>query len=56
MTRILIDRIGDVKTLIADNYVKRLDKPAYLLGVYYDGDLGKAVLEFIDDSGEKLLL
>ncbi len=51
-----IDKIGDIKTLIINNNVKRLDKPAYLLGVYYDGDLGKAVLEFIDESGEKLLL
>lgn len=53
---ISIDKIGDVKTLIPNNNVKRLDKPAYLLGVYYDGNLEKAVLEFIDENGEKLLL
>jgi len=51
-----IDRIGDVKTLLVNNYVKELSKPAYLLGVYYDGDLEKAVLEFIDEDGARLVL
>ncbi|WP_276815029.1 DNA-directed DNA polymerase I [Desulfurococcus amylolyticus] len=34
---------------------KVLSKPHYLLGVYYDGKLGKAILEFLDEDGSKLV-
>ncbi len=50
------DKIGDVYTLIPNNMKKMLDKPGYLLGVYYDGELGKAIIEFIDEKGENLVL
>ncbi|RLG81537.1 MAG: type B DNA-directed DNA polymerase, partial [Thermoprotei archaeon] len=48
--------MGEVHTLLTNNFKKTLDKPSYLLGVYYDGDLNKAVLEFLDDKGEELVL
>ncbi|ABN69972.1 replicative DNA polymerase I [Staphylothermus marinus F1] len=47
--------IGDVYRLYDVNKVDFIDKPAYLLGVYYDGTLGKAVIEFLDEKGEKIL-
>lgn len=49
-------RIGNVYSLLPNNLSRNLDKPCYLLGVFYDGELGKAILEFIDEKGEKLLL
>jgi len=52
----VIDKIGNVKTLIVNNYVDHIDKPAYLLGVFYDGDLGKAVLQFLSEKGSELVL
>ncbi len=36
-------------------YVKTLSTPHYLLGVHYDGKLGKAVLEFLNEEGTKLV-
>jgi len=52
-----IDKIGDVYTLYpAKIFVDKLKDPAYLLGVYYDGTLGKAVLEFISEDGKKIIL
>ena len=56
MRYVKIDKIGEVHTLLTNNFKKTLDKPSYLLGVYYDGDLNKAVLEFLDDKGEELVL
>ncbi|MCY0867917.1 MAG: DNA-directed DNA polymerase I [Desulfurococcus sp.] len=44
----------EVSTSLRDIY-KALSKPHYLLGVYYDGKLGKAVLEFLSESGDKLI-
>jgi len=32
-----------------------LSKPHYLLGVYYDGKIGRAVLEFISEDGRQLV-
>jgi DNA polymerase I len=46
--------IGNVYRLYDYSRINSLDKPAYLLGVYYDGSLGKAVLEFIDERGENI--
>ncbi|MEZ0393902.1 MAG: DNA-directed DNA polymerase I [Desulfurococcaceae archaeon] len=34
--------------------VHRLEKPSYLLDVYYDGELGSAVLVFVDEEGEEV--
>ena len=52
-----IDKIGDVYTLYPVKiFADRLKDPAYLLGVYYDGTLGKAVLEFISEDGKKIIL
>lgn len=54
---VIIDKIGDVYTLYPSKiFVHRMDEPAYLLGVYYDGTLGKAVLEFLSKDGSKLVL
>jgi len=50
-----IDKIKDVYRLIPDRRVKKIEEPAYLLGVFYDGELGKAVLEFISTDGENLM-
>lgn len=36
-------------------YVKSLQTPHYLVGVYYDGKVGKAVLEFLSEDGTKLV-
>ncbi len=52
-----VPRIGNVSSIInTESYVKKLDKPAYLLGVYYDGMSAKAVLEFVDEEGSSLIL
>ena len=37
------------------SFVKSLPTPHYLLGVYYDGKLGKAVMEFLSEDGTKLV-
>ncbi|ADV65599.1 DNA-directed DNA polymerase I [Desulfurococcus mucosus] len=34
---------------------KALSKPHYLLGVYYDGKLGRAVLEFLSEEGDRVV-
>ncbi len=54
-----IDRIGDVKSIYkvdAFNNNKPFCRPAYLLGVYYDGAASKAVLEFVSEDGKELYL
>ncbi|MEM0199089.1 MAG: DNA-directed DNA polymerase I [Desulfurococcaceae archaeon] len=35
--------------------VKTLHEPHYLVGVYYDGKIGKAVLQFLTEDGAKLV-
>jgi len=37
------------------NFDKIINTPHYLLGVYYDGKLGRAVLVFLSESGDKLV-
>ncbi len=37
------------------NFNKTINTPHYLLGVYYDGKLDKAVLIFLSESGDKLV-
>jgi len=37
------------------NFDKTINKPHYLLGVYYDGKIGKAVLVFLSESGDRLV-
>ncbi len=52
-----IDKIGNVYSLYpTEQFTNRLREPAYLLGVYYDGTLGKAVLEFVSNDGNSLIL
>jgi len=51
-----IDLIGNVETLIVNNVEKKLSKPHYLLGVFYDGELEKAVMQFLDENGSRLVL
>ncbi len=52
-----IDRIGDTYTIYpVDAYRNKIDKPAYLLGVHYEGQAGKAVLELLDEKGDRLYL
>ncbi len=46
--------IGNVYRLFDQEQVGELNKPAYLLNVYYDGSIGKAVLVFLDERGDKL--
>lgn len=36
-------------------YLKSLQTPHYLAGVYYDGKIGRAVLEFLSEDGCKLI-
>ncbi|MEM0505700.1 MAG: DNA-directed DNA polymerase I [Thermosphaera sp.] len=50
-----ISRIGYITSLPSETYEKVLTKPHYLLGVYYDGKIEKAILEFVDERGEKLV-
>jgi DNA polymerase I len=50
-----ISKIGYVASLPSETYEKVLSKPHYLLGVYYDGRMEKAILEFVDEKGEKLV-
>lgn len=49
------DKIGDVNRIYEYKYRNEasLPQPHYLVGVSYDGKIGKAVLEFLDESGEK---
>ncbi len=52
-----IDRIGDVYSIYPiEAYKSKLDKPAYLLGVFYEGSSGKAVLELLDEKTSQLYL
>lgn len=37
------------------DFQKTLKSPHYLLGVYYDGKLGRAVMEFLDENGVELI-
>jgi len=37
------------------NLVKTITTPHYLLGVYYDGKIGKAILVFLSEDGERLV-
>ncbi len=39
-----------------NSFRNKLEKPAYLMGVYYDGPSGKAVLEFISEDGKDTIL
>jgi len=41
--------------LFKTKFEKSLTTPHYLLNVYYDGKLGRAVLEFISEDGSKLV-
>ncbi len=50
-----VTKIGNVMRLIPDIKTKRIDKEAYLLGVFYDGSIGKAVLEFLDEKGNNII-
>jgi len=50
-----ISKIGYVASLPSETYEKVLSKPHYLLGVYYDGRMEKAILEFVDEKGERLV-
>ncbi|MCC6025227.1 MAG: hypothetical protein LM555_02880, partial [Desulfurococcaceae archaeon] len=49
---------GEITTLelpFRANLVKTITTPHYLLGVYYDGKIGKAILVFLSEDGEKLV-
>ena len=54
----LIKKIGDVYNIYPARVFeyKSVKKPMYLLGVYYDGASGKAVLEFVTEDGGQLYL
>lgn len=54
----LIKKIGDVYNIYPTRVFeyKSVKKPMYLLGVYYDGASGKAVLEFVTEDGSQLYL
>lgn len=51
-----VDRIGDTPSIQTDLYVKELATPCYLLEVRYDGELNKAVLVFLTESGDSVKL
>ncbi len=56
-TMVKIDRIGDVYTLYPpDIFIDSINKPMYLLGVYYDGAAGKAILQLLDEREGRLYL
>ncbi|MEM2024776.1 MAG: DNA-directed DNA polymerase I [Desulfurococcaceae archaeon] len=46
---------GQVTGLYSASFARALQAPHYLLGVYYDGVLGRAVLEFLSSDGAKLI-
>jgi DNA polymerase I len=49
---------GEITTLelpFRANLAKTITTPHYLLGVYYDGKIGKAILVFLSEDGEKLV-
>lgn len=47
--------IGDVNVIYENNFRGKLTEPHYLLGVYYDGKIGRAVLEFVDETGSRFI-
>ncbi|WP_440060210.1 DNA-directed DNA polymerase I [Thermogladius sp. 4427co] len=48
-------KIGDVYTLDYDRVVNSVEEPLYLLGVEYDGDIGKALLIMLSNDGSRIL-
>lgn len=54
----LIKKIGDVYNIYPIKVFEFMSvkKPMYLLGVYYDGASGRAVLEFVTEDGGQLYL
>ncbi len=49
-------RIRNVKSIYESRIIKYFRGKAYILGVYYDGSLGKAIIELLDESGENIYL
>lgn len=45
----------NISSLFKAEFSKVLKTPHYLVGVYYDGKLGKAVLEFLNEDGTRLI-
>lgn len=49
-------RIKEINSVVKPRWIKYFKDNAYLLGVHYDGALGVAVLELLDEKGENLYL
>ncbi len=49
-------KIKEINSVVKPRWIKYFKGNAYLLGVHYDGALGVAVLELLDEKGENLYL
>jgi len=49
------DRLNDLTIPFRKGFSKNFTKPHYLINVYYDGKLEKAVMEFLSEDGTQLV-